>query len=80
MTAVPVPMRKHPRAAGSLPLGLQISNTLSGRCYHAVHGVTLTSPTELGRLLHSYIPYYNRVRLHSGLGYRSPVDYEAWRA
>ena len=45
-----------------------------------VHGVTLTSPTDLGRLLHSYIPYYHRVRLHSGLGYRSPVDYEAWRA
>jgi transposase InsO family protein len=45
-----------------------------------VHGVTLASPDELGRLLRSYIPYYNRVRLHSGLGYRSPVDYEAWRA
>ena len=45
-----------------------------------VHGVTLASPEELGRLLRRYIPYYNRVRLHSGLGYRSPVDYEAQRA
>ena len=45
-----------------------------------VHGVRLASPEELGRLLRSYIPYYNRVRLHSGLGYRSPVDFEARRA
>jgi transposase InsO family protein len=45
-----------------------------------VHGVTLASPTEGGQLVRSYIPYYNRVRLHSGLGYRSPVDYEAQRA
>lgn len=42
-----------------------------------VHGVSVASPEELGRLLRSYIPYYNRVRLRSGLGYRSPVDYEA---
>lgn len=45
-----------------------------------VHGVSVASPEELGRLLRRYIPYYNRVRLHSGLGYRSPVDYEARRA
>jgi transposase InsO family protein len=45
-----------------------------------VHGITLASPTESGRLVRRYIPYYNRVRLHSGLGYRSPVDYEAQRA
>jgi putative transposase len=44
-----------------------------------VHGVSLVSQDEVGRLLRSYIPYYNRVRLHSGLGYRSPVDYEARR-
>jgi transposase InsO family protein len=45
-----------------------------------IHGVTLASPDEVGRLMRSYLPYYNRVRLHSGLGYRSPVDYEARRA
>jgi hypothetical protein len=27
--------------------------------------------------LQSYIPYYNGVRLHSGIGYASPIDYEA---
>jgi transposase InsO family protein len=41
-----------------------------------VHGVTLTRDADLARLLRSYIPYYNGVRLHSGIGYASPVDYE----
>jgi len=27
--------------------------------------------------IHRYIPYYNGVRLHSGIGYCSPIDYEA---
>jgi transposase InsO family protein len=45
-----------------------------------VHGVSLASQDAVARLLRSYIPYYNRVRLHSGLGYRSPVDYEAQHA
>ena len=44
------------------------------------HGVTLASHDEVARLLRRYISYYNRARLHSGLGYRSPVDYEARRA
>ena len=43
----------------------------------AVHGVRFTHHAELERLLRSYIPYYNGVRLHSGIGYCSPVDYEA---
>ena len=43
----------------------------------AVHGVRFAHPAELARLVHSYIPYYNGVRLHSGIGYSSPVDYEA---
>ena len=43
----------------------------------AIHGVRFGHEVELGRLLRSYIPYYNRVRLHSGIGYASPVNYEA---
>jgi transposase InsO family protein len=42
-----------------------------------VHGVTLTRDADLIRLLRSYIPYYNGMRLHSGIGYASPVSYEA---
>ena len=41
-----------------------------------VHGITLTCDAELTRLLQSYIPYYNGVRLYSGIGYASPVGYE----
>ena len=43
----------------------------------AVHGVRFTEPAELLRLLRGYIPYYNGVRMHSGIGYSSPVAYEA---
>ena len=42
-----------------------------------VHGLRFTHQHELERQVRSYIPYYNRVRLHSGIGYRSPIDYEA---
>jgi transposase InsO family protein len=39
-----------------------------------LHGAALLTADGVGPLLHRYFPYYNRVRLHSGLGYRSPVD------
>jgi putative transposase len=42
-----------------------------------IDGFALTTAAELGQLLRSYIPYYNGVRLHSGIGYRSPMAYEA---
>ena len=42
-----------------------------------VHGVTFAHEVELAHVLRSYIPYYNSVRLHSGIGYASPVNYEA---
>jgi putative transposase len=42
-----------------------------------VHGVRVGSDETLARLLRSYIPYYNGVRLHSGLDYHAPAAYEA---
>jgi putative transposase len=42
-----------------------------------VHGARFGDNTELVSVLRSYIPYYNGVRLHSGIGYSSPVAYEA---
>ncbi len=41
-----------------------------------VHGFTFATDGALERQLRSYMPFYNRLRLHSQLGYRSPVDYE----
>jgi transposase InsO family protein len=43
----------------------------------AVHGLRFPHVGELTRQLRSYIPYYNGVRLHSGIGYCSPIAYEA---
>jgi putative transposase len=43
----------------------------------AVHGIACPHEAELARRLRSYIPYYNGVRLHSGIGYCSPIAYEA---
>jgi putative transposase len=37
----------------------------------AVHGVTFAHEGELAQRLQSDIPYYNSVRLHSGIGYSS---------
>ena len=42
-----------------------------------IHGVSFARDAELTNLLRSYIPYYNGERLHSGIGYSSPIDYEA---
>jgi transposase InsO family protein len=42
-----------------------------------VHGVRFDTVAELRRQLKRYVSYYNHRRLHSALGYRSPVDYES---
>jgi transposase InsO family protein len=43
----------------------------------AVHGVRFAHEAELRTLLRRYMPYYNGVRLHSGIGYSTPITYEA---
>ena len=42
----------------------------------AIHGRSFSSFTELDSVVHDYIRRYNRSRVHSALGYLSPVDYE----
>jgi len=41
-----------------------------------IHGRRFHTIGELRRQLRWYLPYYNHQRLHSALGYQSPVDYE----
>ena len=49
----------------------------TGARVRAGDGTGVRHRAELERLVRSYIPYYNGVRLHSGIGYSSPVAYEA---
>ena len=41
-----------------------------------VHGSRFLTEAKLRTQLRRYLRYYNNQRLHSALGYRSPVDYE----
>ena len=41
-----------------------------------IHGRSFQTIRELRQQLRRYVPYYNYRRLHSSLGYQSPVDYE----
>jgi len=45
-----------------------------------VHGSQFATDEALRHALAGYVRYYNHRRLHSALGYRSPVDYESGAA
>jgi transposase InsO family protein len=42
----------------------------------AIHARAFDLDADLRTVVSAYIRHYNRSRLHSGLGYRSPIDYE----
>lgn len=42
----------------------------------AIHGRRFADSGQLDRAVRRYIERYNRTRIHSSLGYRSPIDYE----
>jgi putative transposase len=39
-------------------------------------GVSFTTPLALRNALRRYLRYYNSTRMHSALGYRSPIAFE----
>jgi len=41
-----------------------------------IHRITFDDDRTLNAVLRRYVRRYNRTRLHSSLGYRSPIDYE----
>lgn len=74
-------------------LGVQQSSALHGpgenahmeSFFHSLkaellHGATFETDEALRRSLRSYFQYYNDRRLHSALGYRTPVDHESHAA
>lgn len=42
----------------------------------AIHGCVFTEDRQMLSVLRSYIPFYNRSRMHSSLNYVSPATYE----
>jgi transposase InsO family protein len=45
-----------------------------------IRGASFTAPPELRRALQRYLRYYNNTRMHSALGYRSPIAFETHAA
>ncbi len=41
-----------------------------------IHGVAFSTDDELRACLRWYVPFYNQRRLHSGLGYQPPSEFE----
>jgi transposase InsO family protein len=54
-------------------------------CFHSfksevIHGNQFHSEPQLRETIRRYVTYYNRIRVHSALQYRSPIDFERMRA
>ncbi|MBM3756456.1 MAG: IS3 family transposase [Acidobacteria bacterium] len=54
------------------PHGIDVQVTESDM----VHRQTFDTDHELRAAIRSYVDFYNRVRLHSSVGYRSPMEFE----
>jgi len=61
--------------------GAMTDNAHMESFYHSmksdvIHGITFQADREIEKTIRSYIPFYNHRRLHSLLGYVTPVEYE----
>ena len=45
-----------------------------------IHGRHFQTEAQLRDTIQRYVAYYNRIRVHSALDYRSPIDFERMRA
>ena len=64
---------KRPREIGDNAFAESLFHTLKA---DAIHAHTFENDRQLQTTVRAYIHRYNRTRLHSSLGYRSPIDYE----
>lgn len=64
---------KRPRELGDNALIESFFHTFKS---DVIHGATFATDIELLSVVKTYIRRYNRTRLHSSLGYRSPIDFE----
>ena len=65
--------------------GRPTDNAHMESCFHSlksdvIHGQRFYSEQKLRDTIRSYVAYYNRMRAHSALEYRSPIDFERMRA
>jgi putative transposase len=64
---------KRPREIGDNAFAESFFHSMKAE---AIHGHTFEDDPTLHDVVRRYIRRYNRTRLHSSLGYRSPIDYE----
>ena len=65
--------------------GRPTDNAHMESCFHSfksdvIHGKRFHSELRLRETIRSYVAYYNRIRAHSALEYRSPIEFERMRA
>ena len=57
-------------------LNVRVNDFRSADSVYVIHGHTFDDDRSLNHVVRRYVRRYNRTRLHSSLGYRSPINYE----